>query len=110
MDDISITDFIAARLEEDQSLAEETLARWPPAALGDRRVQHWQQTLVDVAAKRAIRGLHTRNEPGKYTPLPYCDCQCEDGIVLGTWPCQTMRFIAGVWADHPDYRQEWRPE
>jgi hypothetical protein len=25
------------------------------------------------------------------------------------WPCDTVRLLAIVFADHPDYRNEWRP-
>jgi hypothetical protein len=24
------------------------------------------------------------------------------------WPCPTLRLLAAVYADHPDYREEWR--
>ena len=27
----------------------------------------------------------------------------------GDWPCPTLRHIAAVWADHPDYDGSWRP-
>jgi hypothetical protein len=25
------------------------------------------------------------------------------------WPCETLLALASVYADHPDYRDEWRP-
>jgi hypothetical protein len=25
------------------------------------------------------------------------------------WPCQTLRLLALPYADHPDYRPEWKP-
>lgn len=25
------------------------------------------------------------------------------------WPCETLRILASVYADRPDYREEWRP-
>ncbi len=30
-------------------------------------------------------------------------CACSE------WPCPTIRALASVYADHPDYQQEWRP-
>src|SRR3712207_1965048 len=45
---------------------------------------------------------------------------CRDEAILGSgaayrsddWadgPCLTLRLVAGLYADHPDFRQEWRP-
>lgn len=71
------------------------------------------RVLVDIAAKRRIVELHTPDsegncetcgtgqrswgpgDPGEFDPTP--------------WPCRTIRVLASVYADHPDYRQEWRP-
>jgi hypothetical protein len=27
----------------------------------------------------------------------------------GEYPCRTLRALAAVYADHPDYRDEWKP-
>jgi len=26
----------------------------------------------------------------------------------GGWPCETLRLLASVYADHPAYQEEWR--
>ena len=25
------------------------------------------------------------------------------------WPCATVRIVAAIWDDHPDYDQDWKP-
>lgn len=85
MDDL--TAFVSARLDEDDY--------WANIDGGNLRRQR------EVAAKRAILAEHaTRNwkiDDGVH------DCQ------WATWPCRTLRLLAAVWNDHPDYRQEWAP-
>lgn len=51
------------------------------------------RVLAQVAALRAVLGEHQ-------------DCSIV-GVVLV--PCPTVRHLAAIWADHPDYRQEWKP-
>lgn len=39
-----------------------------------------------------------------------CDYDRDYGYTGGPREgCETLRALALVWADHPDYRQEWRP-
>ena len=58
------------------------------------------RVLLEVAAKRAILGWHPA-ERMRYIDASRCP-QCEL-----TWPCPTVRHLAAVYQDHPDYRQEW---
>jgi len=63
-----------------------------------------KRTLREVTAKRAIIAEH---QASKITG----NCR---RCVNADWepvpsPCDTLYFIAAVYADHPDYRQEWRP-
>jgi hypothetical protein len=70
------------------------LARYDPA-----------RVLREVAAKRAIIGLHRPSfspADGDYTGI---DCMEDDD----SWPCQTLHHVAAIWSDHPDYRAEWAP-
>ena len=41
-------------------------------------------------------------------PLPDA-CEDEDQYERVEWPCPTVRALAAVYSDHPDYRQEWAP-
>jgi len=72
------------------------------------------RVLAEVAAKRAIVGLHEMVDHGlTYPGAPAaCDrCQTVDGStptrIRGVWPCPTLRALASVYADHEDYHAEW---
>jgi hypothetical protein len=81
--------------------------------------------LVEVKAKRAIVAMHEQAEtwtwgqrpPGSLVGeprrelAPWCsECQVEDGVVEGSWPCDTLKHLASIDADHPDYDPTWRVE
>jgi len=60
------------------------------------------RVLADCEAKRRIVGLHERRPD-------WPDCQeCGDRDDIKPWPCSTLRLLALPYADHPDYRPEWR--
>ena len=69
------------------------------------------RVLREVAAGRAILAEHFPEDRGE--SLPGADC----GVCYYTgtpgspaqWPCLTLRSLAGIWDDHPDYRPEWKP-
>jgi hypothetical protein len=77
----------------------EHIARWDPA-----------RVLAEVAAKRAILGIH---EPVSLAPKFHpevrvcarCGTVGEDEI---DWPCDTVLALALPYADHPDYDPAWR--
>jgi hypothetical protein len=114
--------FLAARLGEDEADAknlaagEGTLAlafaahSEVPRKLGER-------LLREVAAKRAILALHrievtfAESRDNDYRPVKIPEVQC---FVCG-WAsdvegsaCETLRNLAAVYSEHPDYGQEWR--
>jgi hypothetical protein len=64
------------------------------------------QVLADIAAKRAILGLHcTRSGTGgtwDTDPVAICN-DCSD-----VQPCMTLRLIASAYSGRPGYRDEWR--
>jgi hypothetical protein len=84
----------------------------------------------ESVATTALAGVLTIHEPdmadhtGEWFTDPYpfapqlyvsVGCgNCTEGGVDGVdritgGPCSTLRTIAAAWADHPDYREEWRP-
>jgi hypothetical protein len=70
--------------------------------------------LREVAAKRAILGEHAPNYPTTYPKLsgqPTCGVCHAGGFDWEPewWPCITVRTLAAVYSDHPDYRPEWKP-
>jgi Family of unknown function (DUF6221) len=83
----TLTGFLLARLAEDQAQAER-FPNWPI-----------QRVLDDIAAKRRIV-----EESRDYSP----ELSSGDN---GEWAFDiVLRLLASVYADHPDYRQEWAVE
>jgi hypothetical protein len=69
------------------------------------------RVLRGVAAKRAIVALHRPVENMRIPRTEFCDCQTYVLYVRGLkWPCDTLKYLAAVYADHPDYKQTWRIE
>lgn len=60
------------------------------------------RVLADCEAKRRIIEEHSPVDE-----LP--DAWCERCIDRDRWPCPTMSALALPYADHTDYRDEWRP-
>lgn len=88
---------------------------WP---IGDSRLsRHFARfdparVLAECEAKRRIVALHAYQARGAtWGECAVCfDPQTGPGEYdFETWPCPTLRVLAAVYADHPDYRPEWRP-
>jgi hypothetical protein len=122
MDDLIA--FLRARLDDDEMDVDMMVA-----TSSDR----W---LAEVAAKRAVVECHRpqltivewpHDQTGKGEALTCPSCRpaeptewhppqgqagvLPDGFVASyvLAPCPTLRHLAAVYADHPDYRAEWRP-
>lgn len=70
---------------------------------------HWpevermcQSRLLDIDAQRRILDEHSPRRMGHFV-----DLRCEG--CLKADPCPTVRMLALPYAEHPDYRPEWRP-
>ena len=83
-----------------------------------------KRVLRDIEARRQIMDLHPystrrdhvgerwRKDPNPELDQTFCEtCHVDDGIIQksGGLPCMTLRLLALPYADHPDYREEWRP-
>jgi hypothetical protein len=115
-----LTAFLTARLDEDETTAKDTLRAlaWmidnnvqPPiaASTAGEKVTRMGRLLREVEAKRAILAEHAALGEGY---CPRCSQDEEQPLPVGWWvpaPCPTMRALAGIWSDHPDYHQEWAP-
>jgi hypothetical protein len=111
-----LADFLRARLDETAEQADQlhtVSCSIHPQGLE----QTWcdcdypARVLADVEAKRRIIELHrVLREPISDDDVLVC-CTCEDrqDHHAAYWPCQTLRLLAVSYADHPDYRDEWRP-
>jgi Family of unknown function (DUF6221) len=116
--------FLAARLDEDEKLARQSLeeaqqagereTRYPypdrlAACMHDAR-HNPARVLREVEAKRAIVAAH----PVRPIINGTCKtCSDREGLSWSSleagdpdfvdWPCFTLRALAAVWSDHPDY-------
>jgi len=132
MDDLVA--FLKARLDEDEAVAQETVADF-----GD----HWTvdgervrgsveyvdvldgpgmpyahiarhdpaRVLREVEAKRRLLALHAPTGPGG-DDCVVCDYGADSCGCMGTnggWPCATLELLALPYSGHPDYRPAWSP-
>lgn len=103
---MGIIEFLEARIDEDEARAGSGWtslrdARWETDNYG-RNFLTPSAVLAECAAKRAIVGLHEYEWMGP-------DDAAGKGCALDyeAWPCSTVRHLATVYKDHPDYQQEW---
>jgi hypothetical protein len=101
---VQLAAFLAARLDEDEGLARAaTPGRWDQrldVALSVQDIAYLvrhepARVLVDLQGKRAIVRLYAKQVARSSRNLGHLDVVC--------------RHLASVYADHPDYRQEWMP-
>ena len=120
----SIVEFLRARLDEDEAQAREavtirqrTYSHQPWVNDPDHELKAWddhpagvvllgpERLLAEVAAKRQVLDVH---EPEPGAGCLVCDHDCNFGYVYGDGTgCTTIRALASVYADHPDYDPEW---
>lgn len=114
---MTITEFLADRIAEDEAEAQKggyhnaSGGAFARDNYGCLLVQP-ARVLAECAAKRAIMGQH---EIDLDMSEPYCDscaewwnCVLGEGPPMVAWPCPTLRALAAVYADHPDYQEAWR--
>ena len=121
---MAIAEFILARVGEEEEVAHALLddepagGAWDSPAAADH-VAWWNPWRVQSAclARRLIVRAHGHTgpqvvrAPGAVPELVPATCEtCRDADGQpATWPCYTLTVLASEWADHPDYRHEWRP-
>jgi hypothetical protein len=72
---------------------------WPPA-----------RVLREIDARRRIMDCHESWVAGNGdTICGRCGREHIEGRPGGHFPCQTLRLLALPYADHPGYREEWKP-
>jgi hypothetical protein len=77
------------------------IARWDPA-----------RVLAECEAKRRIirqHGSETEDVGWTETRTICATCRYDNGLDAYDYPCPTLIALAAVYADHPDFRDEWRP-
>ena len=73
---------------------------------GAEPVQKPARVLREVQAGRAILAEHHQWVFGGMTGCSVCHAGHEVGDP-SPGPCPTLRFLAAVYSDHPEYDQEW---
>lgn len=115
---MTITEFLLARIAEDEAAAEQLTHVFHGSGTQMYVSEAWIQSplkkgrfLSECAARRAIMSEH---EIDLGMAEPYCDscaewwnCELGEGPPRVKYPCPSIRALATIYADHPDYRQEW---
>ena len=113
---MTITEFLEARIAEDEAGAINRVV----LRCEDRRslsMDDAERAHAECAAKRAIIAEHV---PVDYSGLgmesPNACARCGADLNMSDWewahdsfPCPTLRAVAAIYADHPEYQQEWTP-
>jgi hypothetical protein len=98
---VELHDFLLARIAEDEAFGREH----EQYHLGYMGI--YERWMAECDAKRRIVEAHRWEEfdDGDGSVPYYTDCDdCRQGP-----PCRTLRLLALPYADHTDYREEWRP-
>lgn len=107
----TITEFLEARITEDEYEAEVCLAQYRRGEGGSSR--RWVRQLAECAAKRAIIAAHpiVDNVVEVSTRVKWgfaCEtCFSYGDLVEDHGYCDTLRALAAVYADHPEYNKDW---
>jgi len=64
-----------------------------------------QRAFRETVAKRAILAEHAYDKAA----CRVCWEVTDTSSMRARFPCPTIRALAAVYSDHPDYRQEWVP-
>ena len=113
---MTLTEFLLARIAEDETAARDRDQDAPIHTVGcfyydnDISPMQWRashcdcepevkaRALAECEAKRRIVGLHGGDYDGECLSPAHLD-----------GPCRTLQSLALPYADHPDFRDEWRP-
>lgn len=128
---MTITEFLTARYDEEEAAARAVIEQQehvypaPEFVVGyewSRLTRHTSggcgvesvagapspaRVLREVAAKRAVVDLHVCSCS---VDCGYCGaCSGDHGSDPTPAPCDTLRHMAAVYADHPDHDRRWQP-
>ena len=122
-----LTAFLKARLDEDEATAKAAAGGDPGGSTARTAkdvavalhvgMHDPARVLREVEAKRAIVAEHEPDRVGKFGSEEAARCLVcltdregyEELWEADEWPCATLRTLAAVYRDHPDYRSEWKP-
>jgi hypothetical protein len=127
---VTLIDFLLARIAEDEEVARSafgglyvgesqgtwTATEWNYGGIGLHSGDSSGEELLPGEERSAETEHITRWDPARVV----AECEAKRQIVAGphgdadspyaSWETDyAMRFLAAVYADHPDYQQEWKP-
>ncbi|MBF6672432.1 DUF6221 family protein [Glutamicibacter sp. FBE19] len=91
---MNIIEFLEVRIAEDEQEAKACLAQYERGE--DVSKRRWTRMLGECKVKLAIVDLHS--------PIDPCDAHDEQ---MKSISCDTLRALAAIYSDHPDYKDEW---
>lgn len=98
---LTLADFLLARIAEDEASIDEMVRGGDPSWWSADRM------LYECEAKRRI----VEGRTGIPHPSDGCDGSCDGPNdhwhLVYEW--DVLRALAAVYADHPDYREAWKP-
>lgn len=99
---MTVVEFLLARLDEDEALVEAP----PPHAEGWERAETARE-LADIAAKRVVIEDYTSLLHDAFVEAGWLGF--EDPLTAQDLAeTKTLRALASLYADHPDFRPEWQ--
>ena len=114
---MNIREFLLERITEDESDAQADAAEMDSSSISIQFDCATQarftpaRVLAECEAKRAVIEQHG---PGESHYRDYCetcaewwDAEVGEGPPGVKFPCPTLRAVAAVYKNHPDYPQEW---
>lgn len=115
----SLVAFLRARLDEDERDAQRVASAyadeesfWAPAVvINAGALVIPARVLAEVVAKRWIVEEHFNINDGDCSTcvVGQWGYPTNGGAVPQHFPCLTLRLLASVYADHPDYQEDWKP-
>jgi hypothetical protein len=109
---VTLTDFLLARIAEDEDAARAADAPYFLYDLDGKGADQFAhiarhdppRVLAECEAKRRIvEACGDIWEPNDHRWMSDTDADYHAGLEVAA------RFLAAIYADHPDYRQEWKP-
>lgn len=114
---MTLTDFLLARIAEDEAVATEATEEWQfssdewrlgcdPSVVPHIARHDPARILAECGAKRRIVELHAATwvTPEDWWSCVSCGTAGEYDVFA---PCPTLRALASVYRDHPDWSASW---
>ena len=110
-----LASFLFARIADDEKAAREALE---PDLFGEdpsfyssfgAHRDDWGMWTFNVPVARVLAECEAKRRVVELHPEGDHDCPGQDWTRWPPGPCLTLRALALPHADHPDFREEWRP-